>query len=142
MTVHHYSAEVDVLGGDMDEGWAIVAFPTEDIGERVVPINELRAGQGLSEIADRIEERGDYMGEDLSVHLPLDVRLNKDRVTIVTCNGEYLLDRDMHKIARDADDTWEVSDEASDTIYWLNMAHEQPKMFIMKNYDELVEVEA
>lgn len=139
MVVRHYSTEVDVLGGDVDEGWAIVAFPTEDTGERVVPISELNADDALEEIIEHIEKRADYMGQDLSIHLPLQVRLNKDRVRILTNNGEYLLDRDMHQVARDAEDRWEVGDTASDTIYWLNMAHEQPKKFVMKKIESFDE---
>lgn len=144
MTVHHYGTEVEIVGGDADEGWAVVEYPEEDTGRREVPVSELKAGDGTREIFGKLLELDNPL-MDYDEHLQsgsLDVQVQKNKVTIKTINEEVIYEMDLTAVARSTKDDHMVADKGGEAFYYVKLAYEQPKRLLYKRRDALLEVEA
>ena len=138
--MYHFASEVEIVGGDADEGWAVVEYLDDDDRQDVL-VSELNAGNGTHEIFGRLIELDNPMME-YDEHLPLDVQPQNKSVTIRTNNGEILYESDFYQTARKASDSFDVADEADEASLCMWMAYENPKRFLYRNQDQLLTMEA
>lgn len=155
MTVYHYGAEVEVVGGHTEEGWALVKHEDKDVQD--VNISELKATNITDEVFDKIlslaNDNETAIGDDMknsyvpigdgqaSERIPLDVRMYSETVHIVA-EGGHLVDASLWDIQDNAEDDYEAVQKIFRLFHQVSMAYQQPTRLVWKNMDKLVEAEA
>ena len=136
MTVYHAGEPVEVLGGNVDENWAIVQYlEADDEQHRDVHLREMGAEGGYEEIADAIERRATYLGETLPARVR--VRYPNNKLIIETSGGTTLREFDFLAAEEEQDGYTFVTETVMPAIKALDMAHRQPTRVLWRNRDKL-----